>query len=182
MKSFSIIVLWLFAIFNGIATVFILCNGFPRQSQFDYIGVIVGILALLVTLLIGWNIYSIININHLENKLKRNIYEFGSQSHNALTEFILDFSNNSSNNKYIILKNMIASIKYNSEAENYAGCNSLIQRILDDKCYFGDTYSTEQIAVLKRFMLSVNNTTLIDRWKEFRDFILDLKEYEEANI
>lgn len=33
-----------------------LCNSLPRNSGMDYIGVIVGILSLLVTVLIGWQI------------------------------------------------------------------------------------------------------------------------------
>lgn len=33
-----------------------LCSSLPRTSGLDYIGVIVGILSLLVTILIGWQI------------------------------------------------------------------------------------------------------------------------------
>lgn len=40
-----------------------LCRTFPTPLYFDYMGIIVGILSLLVTLLIGWQIYNAIEIN-----------------------------------------------------------------------------------------------------------------------
>ena len=39
-----------------------LCMTHPNQLGFDYIGAIVGILALLVTVLIGWNIYQLVDV------------------------------------------------------------------------------------------------------------------------
>lgn len=42
----------------------------PRSKtlDFDYIGVIIGLLSLIVTVLIGWQIYSTINIKNLISK------------------------------------------------------------------------------------------------------------------
>ena len=42
----------------------------PRNNNlgFDYIGVIIGLLSLIVTILIGWQIYSTINIKTLISK------------------------------------------------------------------------------------------------------------------
>jgi hypothetical protein len=57
--------------FLSIVAIFIscvaICNVAPRQLGFDYIGVIVGILALLVTTLIGWQIVQYI---FAENKMR----------------------------------------------------------------------------------------------------------------
>ena len=50
---------------NFIALIFsiaALCMTHPNQLGFDYIGAIVGILALLVTVLIGWNIYQLVDV------------------------------------------------------------------------------------------------------------------------
>lgn len=38
--------------------------------QFDYIGAIIGILALLVTILMAWNIYTVIDIKSLKNEIE----------------------------------------------------------------------------------------------------------------
>ena len=48
-----------------------LCNSHPRTLGFDYLGLLVGILALLVTALIGWQIFIVINFDKLiDQKVK----------------------------------------------------------------------------------------------------------------
>ena len=48
-------------IFGCVVAIFLLCNDYPNiRSDIDYLGVIIGILAILVTLLVAWNIYSAI--------------------------------------------------------------------------------------------------------------------------
>ena len=47
-----------------IAIGMIITNHYPRTNlDFDYLGLIIGILALLVTVLIGWDIYKAVNID-----------------------------------------------------------------------------------------------------------------------
>lgn len=54
-------------VFSGAA----LCKTCPAVDlKFDYLGVIVGILALLVTVLIGWQIFSLVNINRIEERIR----------------------------------------------------------------------------------------------------------------
>lgn len=52
-----------------------LCNSLPRNNEIDYIGVIVGILSLLVTILIGWNIYTVVDFNRKNNSMRRKVQE-----------------------------------------------------------------------------------------------------------
>ena len=47
-----------------------LCMTHPNQLGFDYIGVIVGILALLVTILIGWNIYQLVDVKGIRKEFE----------------------------------------------------------------------------------------------------------------
>ena len=42
-----------------VVSVVALCLCCPRYLEFDYIGLIVGILALLITVLMAWNIYTV---------------------------------------------------------------------------------------------------------------------------
>ena len=53
--------------------VFVLVRMYPRTSpvDFDYISLIIGILALLVTILIGWNIYSLVDFNKRREEIHR---------------------------------------------------------------------------------------------------------------
>lgn len=55
-------------IIGAIISIFLLCREFPTTDvKLDYMGIIVGILALLVTLLVAWNIYSALGV---ERKFK----------------------------------------------------------------------------------------------------------------
>ena len=55
----------------------VLCKCFPRlieipnETGFDYIGLIVGILALLVTMLIGWQIYNALSLEQKVSNIKK---------------------------------------------------------------------------------------------------------------
>lgn len=50
------IIIYIIVLASLIMSIFSLCNSLPRTDGLDYIGVIVGILSLLVTVLIGWQI------------------------------------------------------------------------------------------------------------------------------
>ena len=71
---------WLIYSLLGIQSLFItvvLCRWYPRvvcfqNLNFDYLGLIVGILALLVTVLLGWQIFSVIG---LESRVRNMMYE-----------------------------------------------------------------------------------------------------------
>lgn len=71
---FSVILAIIAIIFSIVA----LCNTCPRlisedEPGFDYIGVIVGVLSLLVALLIGWNIYNALDLNKkISDSIKKN--------------------------------------------------------------------------------------------------------------
>ena len=43
----------------------------PNETGFDYIGLIVGILALLVTMLIGWQIYNALSLEQKVSNIKK---------------------------------------------------------------------------------------------------------------
>ncbi len=64
MKKYSKIVYFIVSVINAISSIVLLCIICPRTHNlgFDYIGVIVAILALLITLLIGWNIFTALDI------------------------------------------------------------------------------------------------------------------------
>lgn len=59
-KKYWLIVL--VGILLTIPNIIAICMAYPRDWGIDYLGWIVGILALLTTVLLGWNIYTIIDI------------------------------------------------------------------------------------------------------------------------
>ena len=68
-----------------------ICRTCPREVTqqnlgFDYMGVIVGIFALLVTVLIGWNIYTLIDLKELSKKSKDMEENFSKTLDSKITE------------------------------------------------------------------------------------------------
>lgn len=85
-------------------SLFTLCRCLPRvlsnqALDFDYIGVIVGILSVLITILVGWNVFSVIDLKNTAKKMEernKHIEEIKRQMeamYNSLQEQIFAESN-----------------------------------------------------------------------------------------
>lgn len=63
------------SIFPILFSLIALANCYPRTEnlEFDYLGVIVGVLSLLITILIGWNIYTMVDFNRKTKELERKV-------------------------------------------------------------------------------------------------------------
>ena len=57
-----------------------------KNLGFDYMGVIVGILSLLVTFLIGWNIYSVIDIRKIKKENKKQLEDITHAFNSSICE------------------------------------------------------------------------------------------------
>ena len=72
MKTHERWLVYPFLSISVIASVIAICRTHPRvELEFDYIGLIVGILALLVTTLIGWQIYNALNLDRKVSDIKK---------------------------------------------------------------------------------------------------------------
>ena len=67
-----------------IISIIALCNVYPRELGIDYLGWIVGILALLTTILLGWNIYTTIDIKENHRRYTSIINEVDISQHKGL--------------------------------------------------------------------------------------------------
>ena len=69
MNKVERLVIYIIVAISLIVSIISLCNSLPRTDGLDYIGVIVGILSLLITMLIGWNIYTVVDFNKRKEDL-----------------------------------------------------------------------------------------------------------------
>ena len=71
--------------------IIVLCHVMPRghELQFDYIGMLVGILAILVTVLVCWNIYTFIDIRQQSKRLNGLLssLQYIQNNNSVLSEF-----------------------------------------------------------------------------------------------
>lgn len=71
MRKYERWIIYPISITGTIIALVALFKNCPRTDGLDYIGVIVGILALLVTALIGWQIFSIVNIEKIKENVEK---------------------------------------------------------------------------------------------------------------
>lgn len=77
-------------VFGAAIATYLLCHEHSTYEVGpDYLGIVIGVLAILVTLLVAWNIYSALGI---ERKLKEALYE-QNQHFQEQTEDISKFKN-----------------------------------------------------------------------------------------
>lgn len=73
--KFLKIILWSISLISLLLSIIAIIRTFYRniELQFDYLGIIIGVLSILFTILIGWNIWSIIENRGLEYRVKRQL-------------------------------------------------------------------------------------------------------------
>lgn len=140
-SEWSIITWRIVSVLALVFSIIAICRSFYRTIDlgFDYMGVIVGVLAVLVTCLVAWNIHSAIDANHkiMEmrneidnlrssidsdklaserkiNKLKAELYD----NIVSINRHILGFEKSAVSTHLLI--NMVSSIDYLSRSEEYA--------------------------------------------------------------
>lgn len=123
----------------------------PRNNEldFDYNGVIVGVLSLLVTALIGWNIYTLIDVKAIQQtneKLKKdnevvfsriNIversYNSGLEQVETTLATLFFYERRNSNNAFLAYQSIyhwLRAIAMASEKENFNSCAGYVASLL----------------------------------------------------
>lgn len=156
-----------------------LCRTYPHTSDLgmDYQGVIVGMLALLVTILIGWQIYTAINVKEeLKdikdlrreiNKQERDIY---IRSTNNLFEFqsamfmMYDNKKEKSNSDiFQLYLHGISSIYHLCSLGKQNECTSIVNILIARKSILmSEKFQKEQIDSLMDILLSAMNISKVE--------------------
>ena len=125
-----------------IMSIIAICVSAYRSPElgFDYIGVIVGVLALLVTILIAWQIYSMIDFNSKKRDLYTltNIASNDLQSNMATSEYAnwmiyhyLLLKTDPLGLDYRFLQHGISCLLHTSNIEDIETCNVVVKGLLE---------------------------------------------------
>lgn len=161
MCKFLKILLIVLVIFNAISCIVLLCVVFPRMVRpynlgFDYIGVIIAILALLVTLLIGWNIYQLVDF---KNKIKE------VDKLRVKTERELNYIHNKSDYNHAINYGLMcqsACVHFAPNEENMIKCSMLLHGLAALKILSNFPDTQKEIEKLSNTLIKgLNNSTQI---------------------
>lgn len=141
MKTKDIIALGLSVIAITVSVISLWISAYrPVHLGIDYIGILVGILALLVTVLIGWQIYTFINIKKTSDKLKYLMEEssLNTQRGLALSEgaaanlyYYLLLKHDPLGLDYRYLYHMICSLYHTSNFGDMETCNTIVKALLE---------------------------------------------------
>lgn len=148
-----------------IAIVIVFTKHYPRINlDFDYLGLIVGILALLVTVLIGWDIYKAVNIDKYIKK----------QIENAETEAIcltlsqLGLSLYRTNNYMAALTALVNALSawkpYSGEMGDKAASHAqdILCKVLKEGEKFQLDEIKDELCILKTIKHKLTNTELLN--------------------
>ena len=134
--------LWLFSLIISLANIVVVCLYLPAgyDPDFDYLGLIVGSFSILVTVLIGWNIYTLVdfkeNIKQMKD-IKEEVVDITEQAvlDTKLHLFnYLEFINTDAKNSewlYIMLNNGAELIVLGEQNEDTELVNNLKKKIAE---------------------------------------------------
>lgn len=169
-----------------------------KRIETDWMGVLVGILSLLVTVLIGWNIYNLIDFKNKEKEIDRSIQKLNStlqkiNKHNITSKS--DISTYIASMYYYLIadkmkiyfaqeyiQHSLAAAYYSSVAGEMKRCNDIIDSILAIKRIVTETIVPEGGKTeMYKFLGLLQNTEQIPQFAELTDFISGIQEYKEPN-
>lgn len=170
------------------ALAFSICRTEPLT--WDWIGILVGVLALLVTALIGWQIYSAIDfdrkiksVKELTELINRQIALTNLSSSMASSDFYYQLCTNDMRNigfKYI--QHSLFAIRYASAMGDFATCNILVKSILEV------IVNPEEIKLSRHnkdliftVLYEIKNEGKINRYRELLQMLTKIDQQEEDN-
>lgn len=141
--NFTRVMSWIALLVSLSSLIIVLAERYPRTGLgFDYLGLIVGILSILVTILIGWQIYSVINIRETAKAISKTRAEFSLESERNLTQTYLSLSDffysrcigpdqPMSQIEYNYIYYRISAILHASRTGDYETCQSIVKLLLE---------------------------------------------------
>jgi hypothetical protein len=141
MKKYRNIVILILSVISTIISIIAICRVCPNTSELglDYQGIIVGILALLVTVLIGWQIFSVIDIRKIKDDvLNMNMENYIRSERNSveiqmsLSQYYLD-RGLETNDRIAVFKYLLHSIStivHQERINDINGANAMINTII----------------------------------------------------
>lgn len=186
----TIIYIWL--IILTIISIIVLCRSFHRDTLLgiDYSGILVGILAALCTVLIGWQIYSLIDFSKREDKnrklidsltsILRAIKENGNRGDYLLNDNLSDIYKNILTEdrlrcEYEMIHFKIAAIHHAAIIGEYDVCENGISEIKEAIAKHSPTISEERKERLVRNACSIPNQNSIKNFADLVNTITGIK-------
>lgn len=94
----------------------------------QWVGMTIAVLTILVTVLITWQIWQVVNLNNIENRIKSTFKKSAIETYAALAEMHSDIAISvASNNRFDYFLHEIMRISYLAKAGKFKDCERLIR-------------------------------------------------------
>lgn len=157
---------------------------------------VISVLSILITILIGWNIFQLIDFKSKTNGLNRkykelekrikeskeNEHELGASIHSSISNVYFSTLVKVYGMEYFFLCHKIGAIIHNSHLGRFGQCNKHIKDVFKIKEMIQNTVvSKDDKSFLKRELRKVSNPENIYGWKELILLIENLKCFDDKN-
>ena len=153
-------------------------NGLPN---YDHQDIIVSIFSLLVTLLIGWNIYTVIDFKENVKKAYRIYYRNSARANEGLADVYMHLLGIGNEKEFKLLQYLIDAIKQRSKLGEYQKCNKLIDTFINLDINWDDfkqNLNNQRKEEIKEHLYDIDNTKEIESWPAFKKKMFDLTSLE----
>ncbi len=149
-----------------------LCISLIRAEPFEIelVGVLATILSMLVTVLIGWNIYTVVNVKSIEDKIKENNSANEKEQFKALSLLYLEIAQtnltiDSLKNNIAYKHNILKSILFAEKSNDFETCDK-IEQFLKSTRIATRKLSEEELEKISQMKRKINKINL----KKIGDF------------
>lgn len=141
----------------------------------NWMAILIGILTLLVTVLIGWNIYSVLELKGLVKEVKKINYRTSAHTNEGLADVYIHLLCIEDAKEYKLLQCIIDAIMYHSLIEEFSKCNRIINTFLDLDINWDALNINKNLKVeVRKHLYDIYNTERIELWQDFKNKILQI--------
>lgn len=161
-----------------------LCQEHPRNIGFDYIGMIVGVLSLLVTALISWQILTLIDIRKIRDNFNTRERDMSNKVENIYVDFYNSLAGvyNKLDDRFYYLFYMLNKCVHQSNVQQFEGCDDTITSITQiDGIIEVDKF---KYSIIQKVKYSIKNTDKINNYRILEDYLdkaLELVDDDKEN-
>ena len=167
-----------FSLIALLISIITLCLFWTRLSAItmDWIGIIIGILAILTTILIGWNIFLVIDFKKIARETEEkhhNLVLYSETNLLIMYKTSADFAAEK-NNIFGVINNSIFAIDIAIRLGNYELAQTLLDRVIEvapDEIIMNSYYKS----MIATSFYSVKKWKTINDYKKLEDLILNIK-------
>lgn len=158
---------------NVLLLVHLAPSGCPKELDFDYYGVIVGVLSILITILIGWNISSVIDIKWAKKEIERNLKK---------NQLSVDKSVKKATDEYAESKKQLDSLELKLNNISYENLQNVVDILSGSGLVSDDGKEAAVLRVYSRLLVIHHRLNNISDYSETLDGIYDYYKNNNNNL